>query len=283
MNLAGHDIGVCSWSLQPNDTADVIKKMQQLNLSHVQLSLPPLMAMEESARGPQVDQLRAAGLTITAGMIAFPGEDYSTITRIRQTGGYVPDELWPERREITAMASAICRENGIKLLSAHVGFIPPSSGEKYTIMVDRLIEIAALMEKDGVGLLMETGQEHASELLQFINDVRTQNTFVNFDPANMLMYGAGDPIEAINILGRHIRHVHIKDAERSDQPGTTWGEEVPFGSGEVPVVDFLTALHAVEYHGPLVIERERGANRLADIQAAIATLQNAEVAPPESP
>src|SRR5690348_9648149 len=123
MNLAGHDIGVCSWSLVPKDSADLIQMMRQADLAHVQLAIGPLIAMESSARKTQLDQLRAAGLTITAGMIGFPGEDYSTITRIRQTGGFMPDELWPERREMTAMASAICRDNGIKCLSTHVGFI----------------------------------------------------------------------------------------------------------------------------------------------------------------
>src|SRR2546430_1052606 len=190
MNVAGHEIGVCSWSLAPKDTADLIQMLRQLDLAHVQLAIGPLIALEISARQAQFDQLRAAGIPTPAGMIGFPGEDYSTITRIRQTGGYIPDDLWPERREMTAMASAICRENGIKMLSTHVGFIPPSSGEKYNVMVDRISQIATSIEKDGVSLLMETGQEHAPELLQFLNDVRSRNLFVNFDPANMLLYGA---------------------------------------------------------------------------------------------
>jgi L-ribulose-5-phosphate 3-epimerase len=273
MNLAGHDIGVCSWSLQPKDTADLARMVQQLKLSHVQLAISPLLALGTAQRKERVDQIRAAGLTITAGMISFPGEDYSTITRIRQTGGFMPDDLWAERRETTAMASGICRENGIKMLSAHAGFIPPSSGEKYNTMVERLSDVAASMEKEGVTLIVETGQEHASELLQFLNDIRSRNVGVNFDPANMLLYGAGDPIEAVSILGRHIQHVHVKDAKESDQPGVNWGTEVPFGAGDVQVPEFLEALHQVDYRGPLVIERETGANRVADVQSAIETLR----------
>src|SRR5438128_543476 len=138
MNLAGHDIGVCSWSLAPKNIAELIPMMRQLKLSHLQLAIAPLIALSETARNAEMEQLRAAGITITAGMIGFSGEDYSTITRIRQTGGYMPDELWPERREMTAMAAAICKQSGIKLLSTHVGFIPPSSGDKYNTMVDRI-------------------------------------------------------------------------------------------------------------------------------------------------
>ena len=71
-----------------------------------------------------------------------------------------------------------------------------------------------------------------------------QNVGINFDPANMILYDAGDPIEAINILGRHIGHVHVKDAVASDQPGVEWGTEVPFGTGQVDVKKFLAARRA---------------------------------------
>jgi sugar phosphate isomerase/epimerase len=274
MNIAGHDIGVCSWSLRAKDTPELISMMRQANLSHLQLSLVPLLGMEESARKAQIDQLIDADITITAGMISFPGEDYSTIARIRQTGGFLPDELWNERREMAAMAGRICKTFDIKSLSAHIGFIPLSSGEQYKTMVDRVGEIAGLLEDDGVALLMETGQEHASELLQFINDIR-RNVFVNFDPANMLLYGSGDPIDAVATLGRHIRHVHVKGAKESDQPGITWGTEVPFGTGDVPVNEFINELHRVGYKGPLVIEREAGTTRLQDVMTAIEHLRKA--------
>jgi sugar phosphate isomerase/epimerase len=275
MNLAGHDIGVCSWSLAPKDAGDLIRMLQEVKLAHVQLAIGPLLGLDAAARKSQIEQIRSAGITITAGMIGFSGEDYSTITRIRQTGGFLPGELWTERREMTAMASGICREFGIKMLSTHVGFVPPSSGENYKAMVDRVSTVATAMEKDGVTLLMETGQENASELLQFLNDVRSRNICVNFDPANMLLYGAGNPVEAVDTLGRHIRHVHIKDAKRSDQPGVHWGTEVPFGFGEVDAAEFVAALHRAKYRGPLVIEREAGSNRIADVQYAVGTLRGA--------
>jgi sugar phosphate isomerase/epimerase len=130
------------------------------------------------------------------------------------------------------------------------------------------------MAEKGIELLMETGQESASELLQFLNDLRCKGASVNFDPANMILYGAGDPIEAISILGRHIRHVHVKDATMSSQPRMSWGEEVPFGAGQVPQREFVAALAGIGYRGPLVIERESGNDRMRDIQTAIATLRD---------
>jgi sugar phosphate isomerase/epimerase len=120
---------------------------------------------------------------------------------------------------------------------------------------------------------METGQEPAGELLEFLRDLGAANVFINFDPANMILYGAGDPIEAVQTLGKHIRHVHIKDGTASARPGREWGEEVPFGTGQVGPEQFLAALKRIGYRGPLVIEREAGDQRAADVRTAIETLR----------
>jgi sugar phosphate isomerase/epimerase len=275
MNIGGHDIGVCSWSLRPADMAELAATVRQLGLDHVQLALGPLLAMDEEARQRELAALRESGLILTATMISFTGEDYSSIAAIRETGGYCPEKLWDERRQLTLDAGRLTKELGVRLLTTHVGFIPPSSSPRYQVMLARIGELATSLGDMGIELTMETGQENAAELLQFINDMSTRNVHVNFDPANMILYGAGDPVDAIRTLGRHIRHVHVKDATRSAQPGVQWGEEVPFGTGVVNVKEFLAALHDVGYAGPLVIEREAGNNRVQDVRTAIRTLQTA--------
>ena len=274
MNIGGHEIGVCNWSLQPANMADLVAQMRTLTLSHVQVAFLPLLQMDEPKREQELDQLRDAGITITAGMMSFPGEDYATIAIIHDTGGYLPDKLWEERRDLTKAGGKLAEQLGIRLLSVHVGFIPMSSDPRYRVLIERVRELAAGMAEARVDLLMETGQERAAELLQFLNDVSAKNVHVNFDPANMILYGAGDPIEAVKILGRHIRHVHVKDAVLSRQPGVLWGEEVPFGSGQVGPARFLEALKGVGYGGPLAVEREAGSARLADVGTAIESLRN---------
>ena len=275
MNIAGHDIGVCSWSLQPHATQDLIASVKRLGLEHVQLALWPLIKLDDKQKHQQLGLLRSSGLTFTAGMIGFPDEDYSTIATIKKTGGYVSEEEFALRRAFTKSAGQIAAEMGMKLLSAHIGFVPPSSDAGYSPMLERICMIAEDLREVGVTLVMETGQETAPELLQFLNDLRCQNVKVNFDPANMILYGAGDPIEAITILGRHIAHVHVKDAVLSDAPGATWGREVPFGEGQVPPREFLRALKDAAYTGPLCIEREAGQQRMEDIAVAIETLKKA--------
>lgn len=273
MQLRGHDIGVCSWSLQPENMADLVARVRQVGLEHVQLALQPLVEADAATRDAELEVLRDSGIKLTAGMISFPGEDYSTIAVIRKTGGFVPDDLWPKRKEMTLSAGDIAKDLGLTMISTHIGFVPPSSDAGYDKMVKRICEVAEPLADKGISLLLETGQEGASELLQFLNDLRCKGVFVNFDPANMILYGAGDPVEAIGILGRHIRHVHVKDAMLSDQPRMKWGEEVPFGTGQVPPALFLSALHRAGYKGPLVIEREAGSDRMRDVQSAVEALR----------
>jgi L-ribulose-5-phosphate 3-epimerase len=273
MNINGHDIGVCSWSLQPQGMEDLVSKLKSLGLEHIQLGLLELVMLDDKRKHLELGHLRHSNLKITATMMSFPSEDYSSIAIIRDTGGFVPDKDWPLRKQLTIQAAKLTKELDVKWLTTHIGFVPPSSHEKYEVMITRVREIAAALGEEGLALLMETGQEEDTELLQFLNDLAVRNVHINFDPANMILYGAGDPIEAVQTLGRHIRHVHIKDGTLSKQPGVIWGEEVPFGQGQVGPRRFFNALKEVGYGGPLVIEREAGNNRLSDVRTAIEAIK----------
>jgi len=273
MELEDHVIGVCSWSLKSGSNQELVDSMKKLKLSHVQLGLGQLLDAGTHAVDEIVKLFEKEGITLTAGMIGFPGEDYSTIATIRGTGGFVPNDKWEERFKIAASAAKVGRRLRLSMITTHIGFVPASNEEAYASMVERVRAVADVFRESDMTLLMETGQEAASELLQFINDVARINVCVNFDPANMLLYGAGNPVDAVRVLGRHVQHVHIKDAVCSAQPGTRWGDEVPFGKGQVNAQAFLTSLRAGGYRGPLIIEREAGNSRMTDIQHAIAVLQ----------
>ncbi len=273
MNLGGFDIGVCSWSLRPKNMTELVAHLDKVGLDHVQLALGPLLDMDAATRDAEIKVLADAEIAISAGMIGFAGESYTTISSIRLTGGFIPNEFWLDRRARAIAAAQLAAELGLEALSVHAGFVPPGRDQNYDAVVDRMGELVAEFAKLNVTLLMETGQERDNELLQFINDLNAKHVGVNFDPANMLLYGVGDPVEAIGILDRHIQHVHIKDAIVSDQPGIVWGEEVPFGTGDVEVHSFLRALNDISYAGPLVIEREAGPSRVEDVLKAIETLQ----------
>ena len=93
-------------------------------------------------------------------------------------------------------------------------------------------------------------------LLEFMSLVDRNNIFINFDPANMILYGSGQPLAALELLGHYVRSVHCKDAAWSSHPGKEWGQEVPLGHGAVGMKEFLLTLQKIGYEGSLTIERE---------------------------
>jgi sugar phosphate isomerase/epimerase len=273
MNIGNHTIAVCSWSLKPKDAGDLASLVGQVGLSDVQLFLGPIVSLDAAGRRAYFDTLKRANINVVSGMIGFAGEDYTTIATIRQSGGFMPNDLWPARRQTTIDAARAGADAGVTVLTTHIGFVPHADDPNYTTARDRIGEVARDLARLGVTFLFETGQEKADELLHLLTDLKAPNVGVNFDPANMILYGAGDPVAAVKKLGQHIRQVHVKDATASAKPGEEWGNEVAFGTGQVPHQAFADALKDIGFTGPLVIEREAGPQRVEDVRFAVETLR----------
>lgn len=260
-------VGVCSWSLR-TDIEGVAEAMSKLGVEHIHLAVGPA-AREDG--GEYLASVRKQGWNISGTMIDFPQEDYSTLESIKVTGGIVPDECWELNRELFIRVAEITAELGVEYLSMHAGFIDESDRTYASKIHERVKYLADEAGKRGIMLLMETGQESADELRGFLEELGHKAIGVNFDPANMILYDKGDPIEAVSVLGSYIKHVHIKDAIRTKQAGT-WGTEVPWGEGEVGSEAFLGALERIGYKGALAIEREAGDDRFGDIKLAVERL-----------
>jgi sugar phosphate isomerase/epimerase len=258
---------VCSWSLRPSGPAELLEALAATGNARVQLALDPWRT-EPGSWGAFPDLARARGVTIASGMFGTVGEDYSTLETIKRTGGVVPDETWDANwSNIQAVAELAARLE-LKLVTFHAGFLPhEESDPALAKLLERIDRIAALFARHGIALGFETGQETAGTLATFLRHLNRPGIGVNFDPANMLLYDKGDPIEALRILGPWLQQCHIKDARRTRVPGT-WGEEVTVGTGEVDWPAFLATLDALGYRGDLCIEREAGDQRVADIRAA---------------
>ena len=121
---------------------------------------------------------------------------------------------------------------------------------------------------------METGQETAEEMASFMKYLDHPALGINYDPANMILYDKGNPIEGLKVLAPWIKHIHIKDAIETDTPGQ-WGAEVPWSQGQVNGDAFLAMLTEIGYKGTLAIEREGGDDRLGDIGIAAKVLRQA--------
>lgn len=263
-----HRLGVCSWSLQPRDPKDLIEKVHQTGTSAIQLALNPLRD-DPDTWNDAVAQLQQANITILSGMFGTVGEDYSTLESIARTGGVLPDEHWNENWSIVEDVARIADTHNISTVSFHAGFMPEDTSDpRYSKMLERIRKIADHFTDKNIDVLFETGQETADHLWEFLQTLDNPRVGVNFDPANMILYGKGDPIQALRTLMPQVKQLHIKDATPSDQPGRTWGAEVPVGDGAVDWPAFLRVLDEANYTGPLVIEREAGDQRITDVKRA---------------
>jgi sugar phosphate isomerase/epimerase len=248
--------------------AGVAQALAQVGLSHVHLAVG--QAAQAGDMG-FVDAVQAQGWTLSATMVAFPQEDYSTLDSIRRTGGIAPDECWDSNRRLFSEAVRITSELGVKVLSMHLGFIDHRDRAYGRMMRERTTHLADVAGGRGIGLLLETGQETAADLRDFLESLDHPALGINFDPANMILYGQGDPLEAVAVLSPWIRHVHVKDALRTAVPGT-WGTEVRWGDGQVGSRAFLDRLKGIGFQGTLAIERESGESRIGDIRLAVERL-----------
>ncbi len=260
-------LGVCSWSLRPASPAELIERVRACGVDAVQLALTPLvetpLVWAEAGR-----LLREAGITVLSGMLETVGEDYSSIDAIARTGGVRPTTTWPATRERAARVAGMARSLGLRLVTFHAGFLPhdPADPERMTMM-NRLREIAALFGAHGIAIAFETGQEPAHTLVACLEQLAQPSIGVNFDPANMLLYGSGDPVAALRLLAPWVRQVHLKDAVASGVAGQ-WGREVPLGTGQVDWKAFFAEVARCPHRPNLVIEREAGDQRVRDVVTA---------------
>jgi sugar phosphate isomerase/epimerase len=260
-------LAVCSWSLRPTRPADLASACCQAGVRAVQLALDPLR--EGRWKLDETTRLCAEhGIEFVSGMMATHGEDYTTLESIRRTGGLVPDEH-AERNLAAAQANArIAQELGLSLVTLHAGFVPEERGDPARArLVERLHRVADVFAAAGVRLGLETGQESAQGLVELLEDLDRSDIGVNFDPANMILYGSGEPIAALERLLPRVFQVHVKDALPAGVRGT-WGSEVAAGLGAVDWQRFFDLVAAAPAPIDTVVEREAGENRVGDVARA---------------
>ena len=259
-------LGVCSWSLQPKSPEALLENLRAIGIPRVQLGLDPIREHPE-VWGQTAELFAREQVTIVSGMFGTIGEDYSTLDSIRQTGGIVPDQHWEQNWKNIQQNATLTRGLGLRFVAFHAGFLPHDENDPALPKLrDRLARIADLFGGLGIEVGFETGQEDAVTLRTFLEKLNRPNVGVNFDPANMILYDKGDPIQALRTLGPWLKQCHIKDALRTTVPGT-WGQEVVVGTGQVDWRAFFQTLDEQKFGGDLCIEREAGDQRVADIRA----------------
>jgi len=172
------------------------------------------------------------------------------------TIGLVPRETRRARIDAMKMAADVAALCDIPAVHTHCGFIPPNPNDPvYGEVVEAVKEIATHCKKKGRMLLFETGQETPITLLRMMQDVGLDNLGVNLDTANLILYDNGNPVDAMDVIGKYVRGVHAKDGLFPTDPKHL-GKEVPIGKGKVDFPAVFRLLKAAGYKGAITIERE---------------------------
>lgn len=274
LGLEELEIGLMFWA--GPDARSTLQQVKSFGVRAGQLGFPGSLPLETAAEAWD-KALTAEHFTAVGAVCSYVGEDYADVPTVQQTVGLVPRQTRAERVSRTKAVSDVTRQLGIDSVACHIGFVPEDEhATLYGEVRDLARDLCDYCSRNGQSFTLETGQEPAKVLLRFIDHVQRPNLKINFDPANMILYGTGDPIDALSVLAEHVISVHCKDGDwpPRDQP-TALGKEKPLGDGSVGIERFIHKLKEVGYRGVLSVEREEPdqARRNADLIRAIALLR----------
>ncbi|MBQ7179626.1 MAG: sugar phosphate isomerase/epimerase [Victivallales bacterium] len=172
------------------------------------------------------------------------------------TLGIVPESTRRQRLEDLKKGADFALKVGAPAIITHCGFIPENMTDyTYGPFCDAVYEIGSYCKERGLGFWFETGQETPVVLLRTITRVGLDNLGINLDPANLIMYGKGSPCDAIEVFGKYVRNMHVKDGI-PPVDGDKLGKEVQVGQGAVNFPRLLPRLKEMGFDGDLIIERE---------------------------
>jgi sugar phosphate isomerase/epimerase len=273
--LRALEIGVMFWA--GRDPAETLREVKSLGVRCGQLAIPGELNLDAATIAAWKRALADEEFRLVTVFAAYTGESYADLPTVQRTVGFVPRATRAQRERRTYGVSDFAAAVGAPGIATHIGWVPEDPADPDYVgvrdLVRRVCDDAAEWNQT---FALETGQESARVLLEFIRDVDRPNLRINFDPANMILYGTGDPIEALDVLGPLVISVHAKDGNwpPKDVPGAL-GAEQPFGKGAVGTGRFIAKLKHIGYDGPLVVEREveDQKQRLEDIRDAVAILE----------
>ena len=237
---------------------DSLERVRALGVRYGQLGIPGGMQLTGAVAAQWKEALAAAGMTLVTVFAAYEGEDYADIPAVARTVGFVPPGTRAARLARTLEVSDFAARLAVKSVACHVGFVPDDAAHPDYVAVREIVRrVCDHAARHGQSFALETGQESAGVLLRFIGDVDRDNLRINFDPANLILYGTGEPIEALQTLAPLVISVHCKDG---DWPAAgvegALGRERPLGKGSVGIARFVETLRRAGFTGPLNVERE---------------------------
>ncbi len=245
-----------------------IKRVRDMGFSNCFLSLDGYIGRFTPDAAKQIGDLLAKyDLVATTVEVVGPGPLEWNFLQGPATIGLVPPKLRAARIDALRQVSDFGKLLGIDQVMTHCGFIPEDPGDPlYPQAVEAIRTVAQHCQANGQAFLMETGQETPTTMSRAIRDVNMPNLGVGLDTANLILYGKANPVDALDIIGTHVRAVHAKDGKWPTDPSQL-GEEVLIGQGLVDFKAVFAKLHKLGYTGAITIERETsGPQQIADVE-----------------
>src|SRR5215510_7261369 len=213
--------------------------------------------------------LDEANIEATSLVVGGPGKESWDFYGGPLTIGLIPRETRTSRIAHIKAAADFAVRCDIPAVQTHAGFIPENPNDPvYKEAIAAMREVAEYCNRYRQTFRYETGQETPITLVRAIQDVGLDNQGVNFDLANVIMYGKANPVDAIEILAPYIQGIHAKDGLWPTNPREL-GPEVPIGKGKVDFPRIIRRLKEIHYGGAITIEREiSGPQQLEDVRAA---------------
>jgi L-ribulose-5-phosphate 3-epimerase len=253
------------------DPEAALKKVRELGFPTCQVGIEDYDAEMEQRLKAAVGE---TGIEITTLVTLGRGPMVWDFYQGPKTIGLVPPKYRRQRTDHMKRASDFAKKVGIPAIHTHCGFIPENPNEpEFARVVKAIREVVQHCKTNGQMFLYETGQETPITLLRTIREVGLDNQGVNLDAANLILYGKGNPVDALDVIGPLVRGVHAKDGLYPTDPHKL-GAEVPIGQGKVDFARLIERLRQLNYRGAITIEREiEGDQQIADVRKAKAYLE----------
>lgn len=263
--------------IQPATGAEAaIARVKELGIPTCFLSLDGYIGKFTPALASEIGgYLDKYGVTATSAEVVGPGRLVWDFLDGPSTIGMVPPATRAARIDALKQTSDFAKQLGIGRVQTHCGFIPENPRDPlYGEVVEAIRAVTDYCAKNGQDFLMETGQETPTTMKRALEDVNRPNLGVGLDTANLILYGKANPVDAVEIIGPHVKSVHAKDGKWPTDP-MKLGEEVLIGTGKVDFLKVFTRLHELGYTGAITIEREiSGPQQMEDVEKEKAYLED---------
>ena len=258
-----------------DDPESEIKKVASLGLRSCQVCTWQIGRCTDATGAKLTEACRRHGVRVSTFWAGYSGPAVWDFLQGPSTIGLVPEAYRATRVVELKTAASWAAKFGLPSITTHVGFLPEDPNDPlYTGTVEALKAVVGHCKELGIGFWFETGQETPVTLLRTIERIGMDNTGINLDTANVILYGKANPVDALDVFGKYVKDLHVKDGFYPTT-GDNLGKQVPLGTGKVDFKAVVGTLKALGYTGPLTLERECGeaADEIADLRACIAMLE----------